>query len=161
MEVEKLKQKSVVEPDLIPVQPLKLDSPIDGFLGSRFLQIAVTLGLLIILFAVSFFLAVRGKQMQETSPEDLKLQPIPTAVIKVEPTTATENLHEALCLESGGKWLEEFEECESQESDKGLSQEQCEADGGVYRECNSACRHSQLTPPPPCTGVCVKTCTFN
>jgi len=57
------------------------------------------------------------------------------------------------CAESGGKWLEEFRECEY------TSREWCGSVQGKFDECASACRH-RGEDPVPCTMQCVPVCSF-
>ncbi len=56
------------------------------------------------------------------------------------------------CLESGGKWLEEYQECEYMRPDT------CKALGGEYNGCASACRHNPE--PGMCIRMCVQVCSF-
>jgi hypothetical protein len=57
------------------------------------------------------------------------------------------------CRENGGKWLPVHQECENFES-----REWCEEAGGIYNECESACRHAPET--EFCTLQCVVVCKF-
>jgi len=57
------------------------------------------------------------------------------------------------CAESGGKWLEEFRECEY------TSRDWCDSVHGKFDECASACRH-RGEDPVPCTMQCVPMCSF-
>ncbi len=56
------------------------------------------------------------------------------------------------CAENHGTWLQKYQECES------ASQQWCEAAGGHFDECGSACRHA--SEPGPCTMQCVPVCKF-
>ena len=56
------------------------------------------------------------------------------------------------CEAGGGTWLEEYTECEY------LAEATCVEMGGVFNECDSACRHA--TEPVACTMNCVQTCSF-
>ncbi len=56
------------------------------------------------------------------------------------------------CIQSGGKWLEDFNECEY------LSKERCLELGGLFNGCTSACRHSGAD---LCTMQCVPVCSFS
>ena len=56
------------------------------------------------------------------------------------------------CAENNGRWLENFNECES------VSEQWCHSAGGQFVECGSACRHE--SGPVPCTMQCVRVCTF-
>lgn len=62
-----------------------------------------------------------------------------------------------LCEENGGTWLAEYQECEY------IPQDVCESAGGVFAECESACRNeeSEDGAPIPCTMQCVQVCKFN
>ncbi len=64
------------------------------------------------------------------------------------------------CQEKGGAWLDQYQECESIPTDKGLDQAACTALGGTFNACDSACRHN-TNPHINCMSVCVKTCKFN
>ena len=52
-----------------------------------------------------------------------------------------------------GTWLSEFKECEYP------SKQWCDANGGTFNECESACRHNS-DPLAPCTMQCVIVCKF-
>jgi endonuclease/exonuclease/phosphatase family metal-dependent hydrolase len=54
------------------------------------------------------------------------------------------------CAENHGTWLEKYHECEF------ASQQWCQAAGGHFEECASACRHA--SEPGPCTMQCVPVC---
>lgn len=56
------------------------------------------------------------------------------------------------CAENHGTWLEKYQECEF------ASQQWCQAAGGHFDECGSACRHA--SEPGPCTMQCVPVCKF-
>ncbi len=58
--------------------------------------------------------------------------------------------NEGKCHELGGNWLEEFSECEF------ISAEQCSEMNGVYKECESACRH--MPDAEVCIAMCVPVC---
>lgn len=60
---------------------------------------------------------------------------------------------QADCIESNGKWNEEYKEC------TGISQTQCTNLGGTFDECASACRHNPEA--EACIMMCVQVCTFN
>ncbi|MBU3978708.1 hypothetical protein KJ980_04125 [Patescibacteria group bacterium] len=64
------------------------------------------------------------------------------------------------CQEKGGTWLDQYKECESIPTDKGLDQTTCTTLGGTFNACESACRHND-NPQQACIEVCVKTCKFN
>ena len=57
-----------------------------------------------------------------------------------------------MCSENNGTWLEKYNECEF------ASQQWCQAAGGHFDECDSACRHA--SGPGPCTMQCVPVCKF-
>jgi hypothetical protein len=57
---------------------------------------------------------------------------------------------ESLCQKYGGNWLQEFNECEM------ISAEQCSAMNGIFKECESACRH--MPDAEICTKQCVLVC---
>lgn len=59
---------------------------------------------------------------------------------------------EGACLSFDGNWLPESRECE------GMSREQCEAIGGTFNECASACRNDPTA--EICTMQCVIVCQF-
>lgn len=56
------------------------------------------------------------------------------------------------CLSFDGNWIEETQECE------GMGREQCEALGGTFNECASACRNDPEA--EFCTLQCVLVCDF-
>jgi len=53
------------------------------------------------------------------------------------------------CNKYGGEWLSEFNECES------ISEDQCSEMKGMFKECESACRHFDSD---MCTTQCVQVC---
>lgn len=57
-----------------------------------------------------------------------------------------------ICDEAQGKWLPDSNECE------GISRENCEAVGGSFNECASACRNDPKA--EICTLQCVLVCQF-
>jgi len=59
---------------------------------------------------------------------------------------------EQICTYNKGKWLPEYNECEY------LAKDICEANGGVFKECESACRNDQEA--QMCTAQCVIVCDF-
>lgn len=66
-----------------------------------------------------------------------------------------EHSHEYLeeeCIEHGGNWIDEHEECEY------ISKELCEKLDGEFKECESACRHEPEA--EICIDVCVAVCSF-
>jgi len=56
------------------------------------------------------------------------------------------------CVENNGNWLEDFSECEL------ISEEWCLDNGGVFNECESACRHDDEA--DFCVEVCVPVCSL-
>src|SRR5271163_1344791 len=58
------------------------------------------------------------------------------------------------CKKNGGTWLEKYWECEY------APQQWCEASGGRFDECASACRHNP-DPATSCTMQCVPICSFS
>lgn len=56
------------------------------------------------------------------------------------------------CTANGGTWVEEYNECEW------IPEEVCTELGGVFNECDSACRHE--SGPVACTMNCVQVCSF-
>lgn len=65
---------------------------------------------------------------------------------------AQTNLHEQLCENSGGTWIEQYREC------NGVDKQGCRAIGGTFNECASACRHSPNN--SVCTKQCVPVCSL-
>lgn len=59
-----------------------------------------------------------------------------------------------VCIQKGGEWFENSKICEINT----LNENQCLAKGGVFNECNSACRHDPNA--EICTKQCVLTCSF-
>ena len=57
---------------------------------------------------------------------------------------------QSLCQKYGGNWLDEFNECEF------ISQEQCAVMNGLFKQCESACRH--MPDAEICTKQCVPVC---
>lgn len=60
---------------------------------------------------------------------------------------------EQLCLDNGGTWLQEPQECEN------IGKDTCENLGGDFNECASACRNDPEA--EICTMQCVLVCEFN
>lgn len=56
------------------------------------------------------------------------------------------------CINKDGNWLDEFKEC------LGISKENCESLGGIFNECESACRNNSEA--QMCTMQCVIVCDF-
>ncbi len=59
---------------------------------------------------------------------------------------------ESQCKNHGGNWLQEFNECEF------ISAEQCSDMNGVFKECESACRH--MPDAEVCIAMCVPVCVM-
>jgi hypothetical protein len=67
--------------------------------------------------------------------------------------TFTENINlKSACEVNGGTWIDDFNECE------GLDKETCEFNGGIFSECESACRNDPEA--QMCTMQCVVVCDF-
>ena len=60
--------------------------------------------------------------------------------------------YEEQCTGNGGQWLAEFNECEY------ISESQCSEMNGVFKECESACRHDPDA--EICTAQCVPVCVI-
>ena len=56
------------------------------------------------------------------------------------------------CNLNGGKWLDEYKECE------GIDEEQCNLLGGEFDECASDCRHEPES--EVCTTQCIPVCSL-
>lgn len=66
-------------------------------------------------------------------------------------TGGKDRQHAAACSAAGGKWIAEAAECEID------NRQWCEARGGKFNECASACRN---TGRQPCMMICVPVCTM-
>lgn len=77
----------------------------------------------------------------------LRLTPGTGEQVESEIKTVTQK-----CVESGGNWLEEYQECEN------VDKLFCISNGGEFNECASACRHEPSS--APCTLQCVFVCSF-
>lgn len=64
-----------------------------------------------------------------------------------------EMMYGELCTMDNGEWDEEHQEC------LGVNEESCQAMGGMFNECASACRHNPEA--QMCTMQCVVVCSFN
>lgn len=64
----------------------------------------------------------------------------------------TESPNALQCMNAGGKWMPEYNECE------GLTKEQCMTSGGDFNDCASACRHNPAE--AMCIQMCIPVCTF-
>lgn len=92
-------------------------------------------------------------------PEDAKVCPDGSTVSRIRPDCEfapcpSEGVQESDCVANNGTWLEQYRECEY------VSQTWCAEVGGIFYECESACRHIQSTEPVPCTLQCVPVCKF-
>lgn len=69
---------------------------------------------------------------------------------------------EQSCLERGGRWIAQYNECES-ESSPNLTAEWCTNNGGTFEGCSSACRYDPdvIAGRSNCAAICVKVCKFN
>lgn len=93
-------------------------------------------------------------------PED---ETSPNCMANIEETLSTveftdeepeeeQSMAQVSCLENGGTWVPEHNECE------GISQQQCTLLEGTFDECASQCRHEPEG--TVCTEVCVQVCSF-
>lgn len=97
-----------------------------------------------ILMAAAFLiLALSACQKAEIANPEVKVPPVATG-----PATTLAQL----CAGGNGNWLAEFEECEN------VAKDWCEAKGGKFDECGSACRHDPKA--ELCTMQCVPFCSF-
>jgi hypothetical protein len=78
-------------------------------------------------------------------------QPIQQTISPTE--TPTESPAALSCMNAGGSWISEYNECE------GLSGTQCTKVGGQFNECASACRHNP-DPQAVCIQMCIPVCNF-
>ncbi len=79
-----------------------------------------------------------------------------TSLKLIERGYSTENpmSFASTCKSNGGKWLEQYYECES------VSEQVCKTMNGNYRECGSMCRHEK-NPDDMCPMGCIQLCTAN
>ncbi|WP_281646503.1 hypothetical protein [Parendozoicomonas sp. Alg238-R29] len=70
-----------------------------------------------------------------------------------EQLSATGPVNVLACLESAGKWLEKYKECEF------MPVQSCKALGGEFNSCSSACRHNEDA--MMCIQMCVPVCAFD
>lgn len=75
-------------------------------------------------------------------------------ISKVIPTTSADK--STVCKNAGGKWLDQYQECESTTA---LDKQFCKKNGGRFLECESPCRHEPQM--QFCAQVCTKVCKFN
>lgn len=87
-----------------------------------------------VLFALAFFIGA------------CTTEPVPSEPVPSEPDLGE------LCVQNGGTWLEEFNECE------GISEQACTELGGTFNDCASACRNNPEA--EFCTLQCVAVCEF-
>ncbi len=93
---------------------------------------------------------VAGPQAVKIPFEDLQVIFQPPFLEMSEKGKATDYGSE--CAREGGKWISEYRECEM------VSQAWCEEHMGVFKECESACRHNPKA--EICTMQCVLVCEF-
>ncbi|MEM9683201.1 MAG: hypothetical protein AAF942_08045 [Pseudomonadota bacterium] len=67
-------------------------------------------------------------------------------------STGEEGDHAKACTAAGGKWVAEAAECEID------NKQWCEARGGKFNQCASACRNAPG--PQPCILICVPVCAM-
>lgn len=105
----------------------------------------ILIGLIVLLSAIFVGCSQTSEDINLPEPGDSE-SPIGGTV------PANTSLQE-LCEGSGGKWLNEFYECE------GIDQSYCQELGGEYNSCGSACRNDPNA--EACTMQCVMYCAFN
>ncbi len=66
------------------------------------------------------------------------------------PDMRTSQANSERCISKGGIWIQKYREC------SGVGGEICEAIGGTYNGCASACRHDP--PGRACIMMCVEVC---
>ncbi len=72
-----------------------------------------------------------------------------------DPQTVPIGLSQAdICLNAGGTYLDDYNECED------ISSESCSELSGSFNDCASACRHNP-DPAAACIQICVPVCSFN
>ena len=94
---------------------------------------------LLIVIAIIFY--VREKNLASKIPE---------MKAKIEMESKEKN-----CATFGGKYLKDFNECES------VNDNECREMEGKFDDCASACRHTKNEPDSVCTGQCVAVCSWN
>ena len=73
--------------------------------------------------------------------------------------TAKTNDLKTTCEQKEGIWLEQYKECESGSSKKGIDASECQSLGGQFNNCASMCRHDPKA--ETCATVCINVCKFN
>ena len=120
-------------------------------LGSKIVPILLTTLLMLVVFAISAFIAIQsGRIRQKTSLSQPTLTPTLT---QVNESTDSDKDVGVRCKKDGGVWLAAYNECE------GVNQETCEKYGGEFDSCASACRHKPET--EVCIQICVEVCSFS
>ena len=90
-----------------------------------------------------------------------KYEDVADQILSTFKFTATIKEPGQICGEGGGKWLSEYNECESASNDTGIDQTSCRNLGGTYTDCASPCRHDPGFPDEiVCASVCVYVCAF-
>ena|SRR3989344_4996213 len=69
--------------------------------------------------------------------------------LPADPVNSIENFR-TYCKQSGGRWLENYQECE------GIQRLQCDQLGGTYADCESPCRNDPKS--QQCITLCVQVC---
>lgn len=89
-----------------------------------------------------------GNPIMESYPRQCRTSDGKHFVEVIDTQTNLENI----CITFGGNWLHEFNECEN------ISKDQCSEMMGVFKECESACRHDLEA--EMCTMQCVLVCVI-
>lgn len=79
-------------------------------------------------------------------------EPLPVTDDATSGTVLAGTPNDELCIQAGGAWLADFNECE------GISANYCQEIGGQFNECGSACRNDPTA--EICTLQCVAYCAF-
>lgn len=93
--------------------------------------------------------AAAGNPVMESYPRQCRTSDGKNFVEKIDSRMMSP---ESRCNNHGGNWLEEFSECEF------ISAEQCSEMNGMYKECESACRH--MPDAEVCIAMCVPVCVI-
>ena len=123
-----------------------LKVPVKSF-GSRYFPVFLSLVLFITIFFFAVVIGYKSNLINQKTPQ-----------LSVREIISTEA--QKYCEAKEGTWLPDYKECESYETNKGITQSECESLGGSYADCNSACRHDSGYPDNVCIDVCVQTCQF-
>ena len=97
--------------------------------------------------------APAGKTQEEVCGNRLKKGWYPEQT----PIAIDDQQRKNICEEKGGKWLDEYKECEG--ASGGFDKKACTALGGEFTDCDSACRHDPKA--QGCIEVCIQVCKFN